>query len=145
MATLTRDEILSKQGDVPTKKVEVPDWDGVVRVRCLSTKARLKWALNRDKALAGDPDVPDPTAYLVTLGAIDDNGALLFQIQDCDALSVMRGDYVDLVSDAILELSGMTDKAAVDAEKNSATSPSGDSPIESPVTSDAPSESSGID
>lgn len=137
---LSRAGILAQSDDMPTDTVPVPEWgDGeTVRVRMLSTKARLRWVLARDKALGGEEDAPDPSAFLVTLGAIDEHGALLFQLQDCDVLSDMRGDIIERISDRILELSGMTDAAAKDAEKNSAESASSTEPSSSPSDSDAP-------
>lgn len=140
--SLSRDAFLNQAPPVPTKDVPVPEWgDGAtLRLRCLTSGGRLEFALAQQKASAGEPG-PDPTALLVVLAAVDDSGARLFQTQDVDNISEMSGDVIGRLAGEVLELSGLTDQAAKDAEGNSEATPSGDSPSDSPETSDAPSPS----
>lgn len=122
---LSRDDIL-KQDELPTTEVPVPEWgDGAtVRVRGLTSKARFKWARMAGKAAEGEG--PEPTAYLVALCAIDKDGGRLFTDQDADALAEMRGDIIDRIATAVMELSGLgkgADAAVLDAEGNSGPTP----------------------
>lgn len=135
--SLSREQILAKRDDIPTKVVDVPQWNDKVRVRCLSLADRLEWGLAQQKAEASEPG-PNPGALLLALGIVDDDGNRMFSAQDSDALAVLRGDVADNIGGEILELSGMTAKAVEDAEGNSET-PSGDSPSSSPSDSGEPS------
>ncbi len=140
---LTRDQLLSKGAEMPTAEVAVPEFgDGAtVRVRGLSSKQRFDWRMSAVKAGEGEP-APDPTAYLVVLGAIDADGARIFpNIQDVDNVADMRGDIVERIADKVMELSGLTDAKAVEAKNDSGASLSGSSPTVSPATSDGPSPS----
>lgn len=130
---------------MPTREVPVPEWgDGeAVRVRGLSANGRLEFGLASQKASNGEVG-PNPTALIVALCAIDENGARLFQIQDCDALAELRGDVIDRIALAVMDLSGLgatstaTETVIAEAEGNSDASPRGDSPSSSPETSAAP-------
>lgn len=139
---LSRDEIL-KRDEMPTREVPVPEWgDGeTVRVRCLNAAGRLEFGVASQKVISGEPG-PNPTALLVALSAIDDHGARLFHLQDVDALAELRGDVIDRIATAVMELSGLGDDKVAEAEGNSEATPSGTSPSGSPETLVAPSPSS---
>lgn len=141
---LSRDQILARQGDLPTADVPVPEWgDGqTIRVRGLKSGERLQWGLVQQKVSGGDSEAPDPTALLFVLGAVADNGERLFQTQDVDAVTELRGDVVERVAEKVMGLSGMTTAAQDEAEGKSAATPSGASSSDSPATSDAPPASS---
>ena len=129
---------------MPTKEVPVPEWgEGkTVRIRGLGTRGRLSWRLAVTKVDDPAYDGPEPTALLVSLTAIDDNGALLFGLHQVDALAELRGDVIERLAEAAVELSGLGDGPAEDAEgKSGADIPSGDSPSGSPAISVAPSPS----
>lgn len=144
---LSRDQILARQDDLPTVDVPVPEWgDGQsVRVRGLKSGERMKWARTREQYVDGDDKVADPAALLIAMAAVDEAGTRLFQTQDVDALTELRGDVVGRISDKILELSGLTAAAADDAEGKSDATPSGDSSSDSAETSEQPPPSSDSD
>jgi hypothetical protein len=141
---LSRDQILARQDDLPTADVPVPEWgDGEsIRVRGLKSGERLQWALVQSKVSSGEADGPDPAALLLALAAVDDTGARLFQTQDVDALTELRGDVVQRVGEKVMALSGLTSEAQQEAEGKSDATPSGDSSTASPETSDAASPNS---
>lgn len=140
--SLSRDQILAKQDDLPAADVPVPEWgDGAtIRVRGLTAQARFDWGIARDKAMAGEA-APEPTSYLIALAAVDDAGNPLFQGQDADAIASLRSDITERLAGKILELSGIGEAAAEAAAGNSGATTSGASPTSSPATSDAPSPS----
>lgn len=142
MPNISRADFLSHADEYPTKDVPVPEFgDGqTLRIRCLSSSQRLIWSDAYAKSQAGEPG-PDPTAVLITLGAIDDAGKALFQLQDVDALAEMRGDLIDRLATEVLDLSAMTEPAAKEAEGNSDATQSSDSPSDSASESDAASQS----
>lgn len=137
---LSRNEILSKAGDRPVEDVPVPEWGegSTIRLRCLSSADRLKFVIARDKAFAGEP-APEPSAYAVVLAAVDEHGNRIFQDQDTDALSEMRGDVIERLADKALSISAVSEQAVVDAVGNSDATTSGDSGSDSPETSGEPS------
>lgn len=143
--SLSRDQILARQDDLPTADVPVPEWGAgqSVRVRGLRSRERIEWAKALDTAKAAGG--PDPAALLVAMAAIDTDGKAIFQKQDVDALTEIRGDVIANISDKVLELSGLTEAAEVEAEGKSDATPSGDSSSNSAETSEQPPPNSDSD
>lgn len=137
--SLSRDQILAKQDDLPTEEVPVPEWgDGAtVRVRGLSSQQRWDWA--KAQQAATDSGGAEPTAVMVAFGAVDENGKQLFQTQDADAIAQLRGDVVERIAKQIMRLSGIGEDEQEAASGNSDATTSGASLTDSPETSDAPS------
>lgn len=137
--SVTRDQLLSKRDELfPIEEVQVPEIGDsqTIRVRALNARQRWAWAVARDKAIIGEKGTPEPTSLLVAMAAVDDGGKRLFTDSDAEYVADLPGGLVDRVAEKILEMSGLTDKAAVDAEGNSDATQSGDSPSDSPATSD---------
>jgi hypothetical protein len=131
MTSVSRDDFLSRRDEFRRiEAVPLPEFgdDSVIKVQGLDAASRFKWALARDKAIEGDSGAAEPTSLLVALSAVDDNGKRLFKDEDAEYISQHLAEIVDRIATKASELSGLSDKAAEDAEGNSAATESGDSP-----------------
>ncbi len=116
---LNREQILAAN-DVKTKVVEVPEWGGSVIVRGLTS-------LERDKALArimNDNNQIDLNrlgelrVMIAAMAIIDEQGNALFTEKDVTALGQKSWSAIERISDAVLEISGLTQNALEQLEKN---------------------------
>ena len=116
---LNREQILAAN-DVKTKVVEVPEWGGSVIVRGLTS-------LERDKALArimNDNNQVDLNrlgelrVMIAAMAIIDEQGNPLFTEKDVTALGQKSWSAIERISDAVLEISGLTQNALEQLEKN---------------------------
>lgn len=135
--TLTKNQILTAN-DLETREVDVPEWGGSVTVKALSGKARDAWEaslrVTRGKQTAADTS--NIRAKLVARALIGDDGERLFSDQDIAALGDKSALVLDRLFDVIAEMSGLSNKADEDAEKNSQDVPSEASTSDSPETSE---------
>lgn len=116
MATLNRADIIGKQ--LKTQSVAVPEWGGDVVVREISAGERAAfeaWCGSRKDEAGGFDGLRE---RIVVLSCIDEFGAPLFTQDDIPALRDLSGSALGRLADAALDLSGMSDKASKDAEKN---------------------------
>lgn len=135
--TLTKNQILTAN-DLETREVDVPEWGGSVTVKALSGKERDAWEaslrVTRGKQTAADTS--NIRAKLVARALIGDDGERLFSDQDIAALGDKSALVLDRLFDVIAEMSGLSNKADEDAEKNSQDVPSEASTSDSPETSE---------
>ncbi len=106
-ALLSRAAILA--APVPTVEVDVPEWNGVVRVRALSAKSRVllldaiyandadhqAWKDDQAKPMAQRAGLPrvdlyDQSILTVLFGIVDDAGDLLFTLSDYAAFTELN-------------------------------------------------------
>lgn len=135
---LTRDQILNSK-DIETKAVSVPEWGGEVLVRALSLKEANEWRksmlkpvptvdkksgkttidLQFDQQLAEMANV-----WMVSIAVVDESGNRVFSSADIEALSGKSLAPIARIVETVMEISGLNQKAADDAEKNSEPNPS---------------------
>ena len=135
--SLSRDQILQFQ-DIKTTEVDCPEWGGSVRIRALTLAQAQDWrrssltkTIVRDKE--GKPSTeynvdPDKLAKsdvrLIVAAAVDDDGKALFSAGDVELLMQKSPAPVTRLAKAIVELSGMRNEAAEEAEGFSEPNPS---------------------
>ena len=120
MSVLTREEILSFN-DLSMEIVNVPEWGGDVKVRCLTGGERdeLESLVVREKG-DGDKniDLSNFRARLVALSAIDENGNRLFTLDDVKELAKKSAKALDRVFNVAERLSALRVKDEEKAIKN---------------------------
>jgi hypothetical protein len=120
--------------DIPVRDVEVPEWGGWVRIRGLDGKAASQFS--RQLVKIGKDGKPQATgldnfmAKLLAVTIVDqESGKPIFNEDDLAALGAKSAKVLKRLSDIAADLSGMSDKAVEEAEKNSET-PDADSPTD---------------
>ena len=149
-------ELILEADDIPDEDVPCPEWardgwDGTVKVRGLTGTERDAFEeSNRQirpvRGANGKPDgqevVPmlaNVRARLVVKCALDpEDDTRLFTDQDANALGKKSAKVLDRLFDVASRLSGLTEEDIEELAKNSAAAASGDSPSDSPESSDAP-------
>jgi hypothetical protein len=138
---LSRDEILAAE-DLATEDVNVPAWDGTVRVRALTAKERDAFEAScmreRPKLDATGKPIPgqmeytrDPAnmrAKLVVRTVVDEAGKRLFKDNDAPLLGEKSASAVDALFDVAARLSGLGESDVGELEGNSEAGPIGSSP-----------------
>ena len=122
-----------------------PEWDGKLYVRKLSAKASREtsqYAIAEDKAgTAQEPSTQFWHRILIACLCLEDRQPFILPEEEAEAPAFFDGvdwDAIRPVVNEALDFNGLSAKAAEQAEKNSETTLSGDSPS----SSAAPSESS---
>jgi hypothetical protein len=106
-----RERVLASE--LKTGTVNVPEWGGEVGIREMSVEQRVKFAMDFMKAPALT------TASMVIDNTFDpETGKPVFEKTDRDTLIKKGGKPVQALSDAIIDLSGMSPKAEAELEKN---------------------------
>lgn len=111
MALLNRSAVLGAV-DVKTKDIDVPEWGGAVRVRTMTLAERKEFARR-----AGE-DEGSVGAWLVAKLVVDEAGGAMFKEEDIAALEGRNWHAMQAVVAAILDVNGMSEKAADEAIKN---------------------------
>lgn len=133
MAVLTRDQILAASGKRTYKYVEVPEWDGSVRIRSLTGKERDKF----ERDAAGDAGrggkkkstVENLRAKLVALCAVDEDGRVLFASSyEVDQLGELPVAGLQRVFNACMALNGISDDDVEDLTEDFVPGASGAEP-----------------
>lgn len=114
---LSREEILNSQ-DIKIEEVDVPEWGGIILVRGIGGRERDsyqqslsdgRWKLKWENA----------TAKLVAMACIDGDGKRLFSDDDIKALGEKSAGALQRIFDVALRLSGMSQGAFEEIQKNS--------------------------
>lgn len=129
MALLTKQEILNAQ-DRKTEDVDVPEWGGTLRLRCLSGAERdaFEASLTKGEGKNRKLDLVNVRARLVALSAVDESGGRLFDDNEVALLGAKSAAALDRAYAVAQRLSGLTDKDVEQLEKNSAAGSAGASP-----------------
>lgn len=143
MALLDRAAIFGTK-DLRTRDVDIEDWGGTVRVRALTARQLDTHQQTSYAARGKDGKTVDPEfrARVVALGVIDEDGKRIFIDDDIPELSTKSGAALEVLFEAIMELTGTGAKAVERAEKNSGKMPGSASSSASPGISVAPSANS---
>jgi hypothetical protein len=137
MKMLSAEDILAAC-DLKSEVVEVPEWDGSIRIAVMSGLARDAFMT----ATAGGVQVSEFQAQLLALTLVNDAGVALFQTQQVAALQGKNKDVLDRLGAKAMTINGIGKKAAEEIAKNSEAAPSGVSGSDSPSSTESPSESS---
>lgn len=138
---LSKDDIL-KAEDIRTREVEVPEWSGSVLVRGMNGTERDAFETSV-MVQRGDRYVRDThnaRARLIAQCVINDDGTLMFDVRDVEALGAKSAKALDRVFTAAAELSGLSEGDMEEMTANFGGSPGGGSSSSSPNGSDAPSK-----
>jgi len=109
---LNRDQILQAQ-DLPHIDVEVPEWGGTVRVRAMTGHAREQY---EEAYLGIAKSEANIRAAMCAYSLVDDNGELLFTLDDIAALGKKSAKALMRVFEAAQKLNAVGDSEA--QEKN---------------------------
>lgn len=121
MAKLKRDAIL-KADDLPTEIVSVPEWGGEVTVKGLTGKQRDAYEMQvfqfNKKNSSVDWKRENMRAKLIVLSCVDEDGSLLFEESDIQALGEKSSSAIDRIFEVAQRLSGITKKDVEELEKD---------------------------
>ncbi|WP_353189122.1 hypothetical protein [Pseudomonas sp.] len=94
--------------------IEIPEWGVEIGVREMTARERVEFGANAK-------NIPHAAAVRLIIDCATDpaTGSKLFEKAHQDMLLGKSGDVIDRIATKICELSGLTDKAAEDLEKNS--------------------------
>ena len=104
---LTRLDILGSD-DLAFATVQVPEWNGEVRVRMLTAGQRDKFESEVAGLGGKSKNMTNLRARLVVLTACDQDGEQLFKHSDIEALSKKSAAAVDKVFSVSAKLNGFT-------------------------------------
>lgn len=118
MAILTRSQIEAhlESPRIPYADVFIPDWGGSVRVKALSVAEVEGLLKQRDRN--GNLKEDGLAARIAVAGTIDETGKPFFTETDVMLLGRQNHRVLRTITDKIKELSGMSEQAVEDAEKN---------------------------
>lgn len=121
-----REKILQNR-PAKTEAVLCPEWDCSVNVKAISGTERDEYesSLSDDN---GERSIANMRARLCVLACVDDDGKPLFTSDDAAALGKQPASALDRVFQVAKRLGGIGQEAVKDAEKNSESGPSVDSP-----------------
>jgi hypothetical protein len=148
---LTADQILEAD-DLVTEDVETPEWGGTVRVKALTGTERDSYeaacvlerpVLNaKGKVVRGQTEykrnLSNVRAKLVVRSIVDEAGQRIFKDSDAAALGGKSSAALDRVFDVAARLSRLSEDDVEDLAGKSEAAQSGDSPSDSPESSDSP-------
>lgn len=131
---LGKQAILKHAGRYKTREVHMPEWadgdDDVVLVRSITLR---EWELHQSQdARKGAGKL---SAGLLARVILDDNGGRVFSDDDADQLAELVVGDANELTDAVLEISGLTDESADEIRGNSEAAQSGSSSSDSAPTS----------
>jgi len=110
---LTRDLILAAK-DFETKTVHVPEWNGDVTLRGLSSIDRD----NFEAEVAATQDLRNLRARLVVKAIVDEEGNRIFKDSDAEVLGEKNSQVMCRLFDEVRDLSGMSDEDLEEAQGN---------------------------
>lgn len=108
---LSASDILDAK-DIETVEVEVPEWNGVVRLRALSGEEALRFIelVQKDKTGAA--------LKIVALCAVDETGAQLFSPEQVEQLKTKSLRAIMRLQNVALRINGLSEAAPVEAKND---------------------------
>jgi hypothetical protein len=122
---LGREKILGAD-DLASEDVAVPEWGGVVRVRCMTgaERDRFEESIVDQRGKKTRVDMGNIRAKLVAATVVDEEGARIFSDRDVEALGKKSAAALNRVFEVAQRLSGITDDDVEELAKNSVGGPS---------------------
>lgn len=129
-------DILAAQ-DLPTERVDVPEWGGHVYVRSMTAQERDAWELFLAASRGEDEqlNLRNVRATFVASTAVNGRGELLFSADQVEALGGKNAAAVDRIYTRARRLNRLSDDDVEDLAKNSPGGRSGSSPSASASSS----------
>ena len=118
---LTKDTILAAK-DLPTETHPVPEWGGDVVMSTLTAYDKDAWEMGMSKE-----NYANFRARLLVLVVVDEGGKRIFADSDAEALGGKNGLVVSRLFEVARRMNGFSDTDVEEMEKNSSSSPGGDS------------------
>lgn len=115
MPLATKEQIRNAK-DWDTKDVPVPDW-GDVRVRMLSTKERLSFALRFGDEVKGE-DAARLMFDVLKTACINEDGSPLFDDADFEWIVEKNWNRISMLANEVLTFVGISKEVIKEAEKN---------------------------
>ena len=121
MSSLSREQILGTP--LPTEVVDVPEWDGKIRLRGLSARDRDEYEqslleVGRDGTTRVKKHHDNVRASLVVRCLVDENGERLFTDDEIGAVGTLDGAVINRLWQKARELSGMGEEAEEQAAED---------------------------
>ena len=118
----TKAEILGID-DLPTEDIYIPEWDLTVRVRAMDA---LTWV----QAVTMINRLPEgqTRSVMVAYGVVDENGELLFELEDIQALARKNFQPIKRISDAVYRLNRGSEADSEELAENLSDPQTGGSP-----------------
>lgn len=121
MAFLSKDAILTAK-DLPFEDVDVQEWGGTVRVAGLTGKAASDFSAKLvsvdSKGKVTNLNMDNFLAELLALTIVDENMQPMFTQADVEGLGKKSAAVLKRLGDVASRLSGLSESALKDAEKN---------------------------
>ncbi len=123
---LGRAAILGAQ-DLPTEEIEMPEWNGWVRVRTLTAAERDNFETEVMQRNGRDvrTNTRNIRAKLVAATVIDEEGAPVFSLADVEALGAKSAKALDRIFAKASELAGMRESDVKELAENFGATPDG--------------------
>jgi hypothetical protein len=121
MMLLSREDILLAE-DLKKERVEIPEWGGYVYVSTMTGLARDKYEsslLAKDEEGKHVQDLKNMRAKLVCATVVDDQGNLLLNEEDVEAIGGKNAAVLDRITEASSKLNAVTDEDLEEIAKNS--------------------------
>ena len=119
MTKLTKEQIL-KANDLPIREVDVPEWNGSVRMQTLSGKDRDSFEDIIQKRKVGQLiDLKGLKVMLLSLTVIDETGGLMFSEADLVKLNEKSSKAINSLFEVATEMNGIGEEAVAELRKNS--------------------------
>lgn len=119
-----RDKILAA-ADRPLVKVDVPEWDTAVYIRCMSGTERDEW--ERATYIEGKASREDILSKLLVHTVYDEAGQRAFTLEDARALSGKNVNVLLRLFERAQAINGIGPKDVDDLAKNSSSAPADNS------------------
>ena len=118
MTKLTKEQIL-KANDLPIREVDVPEWNGSVRMQTLSGKDRDSFEDTIQKRKTGQLiELKGLKVMLLSLTVIDEAGALMFSEADLVKLNEKSSKAINNLFEVATEMNGIGEEAVEELRKN---------------------------
>jgi len=125
---LTKEQILQAD-DLPVEVVDVPEWDGSVRVRTLTGTERdaFEASITKKRGDSVEVNMINLRAKLCAMAMIDDDGNRYFSDADVVELGKKSASVLDRIFTVAQKLNGFGQADIKELAKNSEAVPTGDS------------------
>ncbi len=118
MASKLRDKILNAK-DRTQERLYIPEWDAEIEVWSLTGEERALLMQSSIKA-SGTVNLVNMYGMMAVLSTHDpEDGSLVFEDTDRGAVMQKNGAIIERIAQISMRLSGLTDEALKEAEKNS--------------------------